>query len=128
MPAKILVAEDSKRIRQIIVLNLRSGGHEVVECADGEQVMPLRRQHRPNLVILDVMMPNRTGFDIMDDLRKDPKLRAETKVLMLTAITQGTQLDDEEWRAKTGADGFLSKPFELRDLVQWVDRLLGGGV
>jgi two-component system alkaline phosphatase synthesis response regulator PhoP len=124
MASKILVVEDTQSIREIIVFMLRGKGYEVLEAGDGQSGEETARRERPDLLILDAMLPKKTGFDLCASLRADPEFR-DVRVLMLTAVTRDTGKDDDYWKRKSQADDFMSKPFKAADLMQRVERLLG---
>lgn len=124
MGKRILVVEDTDRIREIIALMLRNRGHEVLEAADGDDGWKKATTEPIDLIVLDAMMPGRTGFDICADLKNDAKLKT-IPVIMLTAITQDSGKDDTYWREKSRADDFMSKPFKVPELIARVEKLLG---
>ncbi|MES2335932.1 MAG: response regulator [Pseudomonadota bacterium] len=118
--SRVLVVEDEDNIAAALeFLLLREGyGHDRV--ASGAEALPRIRDTRPDLVLLDVMLPEVSGFDICAGIRTDPALAA-VKVLMMTA--RGSALERKRG-IEIGADGFISKPFELKDLRAEVRRLL----
>ena len=95
-------------------------GHEVHEATTGDEGLRLARELAPDLVLLDMMMPGRSGLDVVQDLRADPSL-ADVAVVMVTARVQA---DDREAALAAGADAFLSKPFRPAELVALVSELL----
>ena len=117
---RVLVVEDEDNIATALeFLILREGyGHDRV--ASGADALPRIRDTRPDLVLLDVMLPEVSGYDICAGIRTDPAL-ARVKVLMMTA--RGSALERRRGM-ELGADGFISKPFELGDLRAEVRRLL----
>ena len=114
------MVEDEDNIATALeFLLLREGyGHDRV--ASGAEALPRIRETQPDLVLLDVMLPEVSGYEICERIRTDPALRA-VKVLMMTA--RGSALERKKGIA-LGADGFISKPFELKDLRAEVRRLL----
>lgn len=118
--SRVLVVEDEDNIAAALeFLLLREGyGHDRV--ASGAEALPRIRDTRPDLVLLDVMLPEVSGYDICAGIRTDPALAA-VKVLMMTA--RGSALERKRG-IEIGADGFISKPFELTDLRAEVRRLL----
>lgn len=120
MTARILVVEDEDNIAAALeFLILREGyGHDRV--ASGAEALPRIRDTHPNLVLLDVMLPEVSGYDICEGIRTDPALR-DVKVLMMTA--RGSAVERRKGLDR-GADGFIAKPFELQDLRDAVRRLL----
>ncbi|MBI4243983.1 MAG: response regulator [Planctomycetes bacterium] len=118
---KILVVEDNKRIREIITFTLKNKGYSIDEAEDGEKAQELINHTTYDLLILDVMLPGVTGFEIAEHVREK---KLNSKILMLSAITQGTSLSDQEMQAKAQVDAFVSKPFKINDLSSTVDSLL----
>jgi CheY-like chemotaxis protein len=117
---KVLVCDDEDVLRVLLRVTLESHGHSVVEARDGEESLQRARCERPDVIILDMMMPGPSGLDVVAELRCDPDL-ATTPVVMLSARTQA---DDREAAARAGADRFLAKPFSPLELVRVVDELL----
>ena len=118
--AKILVADDDLEILALVARHLSSLPAQIVEASDGEEALRLARREKPNLVVLDVMMPGMSGWEVCRAIREDESL-SETGVIMLTGI--GERLN-EMTSPLYGADGFLDKPFELKDLEQKVREVL----
>lgn len=120
VPARVLVVEDEDNIATALeFLILREGyGHDRV--ASGAEALPRIRATHPDLVLLDVMLPEVSGYDICESIRTDPALGA-VKVLMMTA--RGSAGERQKGLDR-GADGFIAKPFELQDLRDEVRRLL----
>ena len=123
MAKRILVVDDTKSIREIVSYLLRSRGYEVVEAADGLDAWEKATTLNPDLIVLDAMIPKKTGFEICEQLKKDERWK-KIPVLMLTAITRDTGKTDEYWKEKSLADDFVSKPFKAPDLVQRILRLV----
>jgi DNA-binding response OmpR family regulator len=121
MAAKILVADDEPNIVISLEFLLKREGYTVVIARDGQEAMEAIERERPDLVLLDVMMPKKTGFEVCQDVRTNDALQA-TKILMLTA--KGRDTDVAKGMA-LGADAYMTKPFATRDLVQKVAELLG---
>lgn len=122
-PHRILIVEDDDNIASALEYIVRREGFGHDRIADGAEAMARIRGTLPDLVLLDVMLPGRSGYDICRDLREDPRL-CDIRVLMMTA--RGSP--NERRRAlDMGADGFVSKPFEISGLRAEVRRLLGAG-
>lgn len=118
MKAKILIAEDETPIRLGLVATLESEGYEVMAATDGMQAIKLYSQEKYDLVVLDVMMPKLSGYDVCRELRaKD----AQTPVLFLTA--KGEEID-KVVGLKLGADDYLTKPFGVHELLARIEALL----
>jgi len=118
--AKILVAEDDSDLRLLVSLKLESSGHQVVSVEDGTLAAENCRNMRPDLVILDLMMPGMSGLEVCRFIKSDPELRS-TPVILLTARAQAA---DVEAGKAAGVDEYLTKPFSPRDLAGRVDLLL----
>lgn len=121
MTATVLVCDNENILRRLVRATLSDSEVSVLEACDGDEALELARQHRPDLVILDVMMPGRTGLDVLEELRRDPEL-ADTRVIVLTARAQ---VADRDAALDAGADRFLAKPFSPSELAEVADELLG---
>ncbi len=124
MRGKILTVEDDAAIRMLIVSVLEADGHELFEAADGLQALPVARECRPDVVLLDIGLPGQDGFAVLDELKADAELR-EVPVLMVTAWADpelvGRALD-------RGAAGYIRKPFDIEDLGSQVGQALSGDI
>jgi len=121
MSKRILIVEDDPHISLGLVEALGSEGYETGECRDGGQALPLIRQWQPDLVVLDVMLPRKSGYDICRELRGAGN---GVRILMLTAKSQEA---DKVIGLELGADDYLAKPFGLRELIARVHALLRRG-
>ena len=121
MIKKVLIADDEQNIVISLDFLLRREGFEVLVAADGEEALAKIRSDRPDLVLLDVMMPKMNGFDVCQALRADPEL-ASIRVLMLTAKGRDTEVTTG---LGLGADAYMTKPFSTKELVVKVRALLG---
>ncbi len=120
---KLMVVDDEDGIRSLVRLTLDSGGYEIIEACRGSDAVALAHQHHPDLLLLDVMLPDCSGLDVCRQLRNDPSM-ASTTIVMLTARAQTQDLGDAE---EAGADGYLTKPFSPMALRADVAAMLGGG-
>lgn len=117
---KILFADDEPDILDIISFNLEKEGYEVILAKDGQQAFDLCKSNRPDLIILDVMMPYKTGIQVCNLLRQLPDFK-ETPIVLLTA------LNDETSHIKgldSGADDYISKPISTKILMSRINALL----
>jgi len=121
MEKRVLLIEDEPNIIEAIRFILARDGWAVATHSDGETALSAIRASLPDVLVLDVMLPGRSGFDILADLRADPGLQA-LPVLMLTAKGQGRARDAA---AQAGADRFLSKPFANAEVLATVRELAG---
>ena len=120
---QILVLEDDATMRRVIVTALRREGYVVYEEENGLEGDRRIRALKPDLVLLDVMLPGKTGLDICEELKRDPELKT-IPVLLMTCLTTESKQDDSYWRAETGADDFITKPFPIGELLRRVQRML----
>ena len=120
---RILIADDEPNILISLEYLMKREGYEVHVARDGQEALDLLQRVLPRLVLLDVMMPNKNGFEVCQALRADESLK-DTLVLMLTAKGRDTDI------AKglgVGADAYMTKPFSTKELVQKVADLLAAG-
>jgi len=117
---KILVADDDIEILSLVTRHLRRTYGHVLEASDGEEALKIARREKPDLVVLDVMMPGMSGWEVCRAIREDAALSA-TRVLMLTGI--GERLN-EMTSPLYGADDHLDKPFDFEELARRVEQLL----
>ena len=120
MSQRILVVDDDPSITKVVRAYLEQAGYEVLTAADGEQTLRLVRQERPELVVLDVMLPNRDGWEITRRIRADPTTAA-TPIILLTARVDDV---DKILGLELGADDYITKPFNAREVVARVRALL----
>lgn len=117
----ILVVEDEDNIALALEHLMRREGYQLSRVSNGADAVPTITRDHPDLVLLDVMLPEVSGYEICQSVRLDPAL-ADVKILMMTA--RGNQMERRKGLA-LGADGFISKPFDVADLRAEVRRLLG---
>lgn len=116
--AKILICDNEEPLRALVRAAL--DGHEVHEARDGDESLERARALRPDLIVLDMMMPARSGLEVLEELRADPEL-TDTLVLMLTARVQAS---DQAAAERLGAHRFMPKPFSPLRLAVAVEELL----
>lgn len=118
----ILVVDDSKTIQVVLTRLLGRHGYETLSAYDGESAVELARQHRPALVLMDVVMPGLNGFQATREIRKDSDPRvADMPVVIMSGNAQPTE---EFWSVKIKANGFMSKPFSDEELFERIEKLL----
>ncbi|MBA4256790.1 MAG: two-component system response regulator [Polaromonas sp.] len=122
MTHKILIADDEPNIVISLEYLLKREGFDVSVARDGQEALDVAEQSRPDLILLDVMMPHKTGFEVCQALRAQAAF-ADTAIVMLTA--KGRDTDIAKGMA-LGANAYMTKPFSTRDLVDKVRQLLGG--
>jgi DNA-binding response OmpR family regulator len=119
---KILIADDEPNILISLEFLMQREGYEVHLARDGQAALEALRREHPALLLLDVMMPRKSGFEVCAELRADEAIR-DTRVLMLTA--KGRETDVAKGLA-LGADAYMAKPFSTRELVDKVRAMLDG--
>lgn len=117
---KIALIDDDAKLRYVIGLNLEAAGYQVLQAEDGPPGLALVREEQPDLVILDVMMPRMSGFEVCRTLREEPGY-PDCSILMLTARGE---LEDKGEGFMAGADDYLVKPFAPRELLWRAEALL----
>jgi DNA-binding response OmpR family regulator len=121
--ARILVAEDEHQIGDMVAFKLVNSGHDVIRVADGEAALAAAARQRPDVIILDVMMPFLDGFSVLARLKADPALHT-IPVIMLTARGQERDILSG---LQGGAADYVVKPFSLKELMARVDVALRRG-
>jgi len=118
-PRTILVADDEPDIREIIAFNLRAEKYEVITAKNGNEAMDMAKMYKPDLIILDVMMPGKTGIEVCKWLRTQPAFE-NTIIVLLTALNDdATEIKGLE----TGADDYITKPISPKVLVSRINAL-----
>lgn len=120
MSQRILVVDDDKSIVKVLTAYLERSGYQVFPAYDGDMALHALRRERPDLVILDLMMPNRDGYEVTTIVRADKTL-ATTPIIMLTARVEDT---DKIVGLELGADDYVTKPFNAHEVVARVKSLL----
>ena len=118
--ARILVIEDEPDLQKVLAFNLKQAGHQVTSALRGREGLDLARAERPDLVLLDLMLPDLPGTDICKALRRDPRAK-DIAIVMLTA--KGEEID-RVVGFELGADDYLVKPFSIRELLLRIDAVL----
>ena len=121
MSQKVLIADDEPNILISLEFLMKREGHTVLLARDGNEALALIRAEVPALVLLDVMMPGKSGYEVCQAVRADEAL-AGVKILMLTAKGRDT---DVAQGLGVGADGYMTKPFSTKDLAARVREMLG---
>ena len=116
---RILIIEDQSEIRELIRLTLEVGEWEIFEAPDGQAGVEMAQRVRPDVVLLDVMMPGALdGVTVCERLRSDAATR-RARIVMLSAMTRA---EDRERGLRAGADAYLTKPFSPRNLLEVIER------
>ena len=118
--AKILVVDDVKQNVKLLRVILTASEYDVVEAYDGEEALEKVKTENPDLILLDIMMPKLTGYEVCEKLRSDEK----TSNLPIVLITSLREMDDRIKGIEAGADNFISKPFNKAELLARVKALI----
>jgi two-component system alkaline phosphatase synthesis response regulator PhoP/two-component system response regulator VicR len=121
-PIKILVCDDERHIVRLIQVNLEKQGYQVVTAYDGKEGLEKVKSEKPDMLVLDVMMPYMDGFEVLKTLRREPETES-LPVIMLTAKAQDKDVFEGY---HYGADMYLTKPFNPMELVSFVKRIAQG--
>ena len=116
--ARVLVADDDHDVRRLLVENLAMEGYAVTSCDNGDDARDLARTTAPDVIVLDVMMPKRDGFDVLAALKSNPATRGIPVVLLSAKAS-----DEDVWQGwRAGADYYVTKPFNLDELLRFIDQ------
>jgi DNA-binding response OmpR family regulator len=118
--SKILIVEDNPRLSRLMQLNLEAEGYQVTLHSDGIQASDYLREHSPDLVILDLMLLTLSGWEILEQMRRDPRLDRIPTVI----ISAMARPEDRQRALSMGASEYFLKPFVVRDLLTSVNSLL----
>jgi DNA-binding response OmpR family regulator len=117
---KLLIADDEEGVRALVRMTLEGGNYEILEASNGEDALNLARAEHPELILLDVEMPRKSGLDVCRSLKADTATAGAT-VVMLTARTQDADVAAGE---QAGADGYFTKPFSPFALMRKVEEIM----
>ncbi len=118
--AKILIADDSLAELQIFQATLQATGHTLVTVMDGEAAEEKVKSEKIDLIILDVIMPKKNGFQVCRDIKSDDQFKS----IPIIMVTSKDQESDKFWGMKQGADEYLTKPFKPEDLLKVVKKYI----
>jgi two-component system cell cycle response regulator DivK len=120
MTKRILVVEDQEDNRRIIRDLLTSAGYELIEAQDGEAGVRLAKEHRPDLILMDIQLPVLDGYEATRRIKADPELRA----IPIVVVTSYALSGDDQKAVAAGCDGYVAKPFSPRQLLATVRKFL----
>jgi len=120
MSKKILIADDEDNVRELVLVSLEDEGYEIHEASDWEEAVAKARELKPDLIVLDVMMPGKTGYEVCEELRNDPDMK-DVYILFLSA--RGSAVSEMTGKMK-GGDAYMVKPFEPAELRKKVKEAL----
>ena len=119
---KILIVDDQLEVRELVEITLRSGDYKILQAKSGQEAIEIANAEKPDLVIMDVMMPgDMDGFQATQVLKESPQTK-DSRIIMLTAKGQTADLDKG---IRAGADGYFIKPFSPLDLIKKVEEMIG---
>ncbi|MBD1913293.1 MULTISPECIES: response regulator [unclassified Leptolyngbya] len=119
---KVLIVDDSQTLRQMLSELLEATGIDVVEATNGVEAKNKIREHTPDLVITDLIMPEMNGYELCRWIKNDPT----TKTIPVMICSTKSEEFDRYWGMKQGADAYITKPFHPPELLKTVKRLLRG--
>lgn len=114
---KILIADDELRLRKVVALYLRKCGHDVLEAENGKQAVAMAEEHNPDVIVLDVVMPEMTGIEATKQIRQNERIK-DKPIILLTA-NAGEK--DRKLGSEAGADKYMTKPFSPKELMEAVN-------
>jgi twitching motility two-component system response regulator PilH len=117
---KVLVVDDSPTDLRVVSTSLREKGYHVLTAVDGEEALEKAATEHPAVIVLDVVLPKKNGFQVCRQLKTAP----DTKDIKILLLTGKTQQADRFWGLKQGADGYLTKPFSNEELVVQVGQMV----
>ncbi|HJQ73130.1 MAG TPA: response regulator [Actinomycetota bacterium] len=120
---RVLVVDDEPDVLLLCRLNLQQRGHELLEAADGSTALEIARDRHPDVIVLDLMLPGISGYDVLEALQRD----AETTNIPVLVLTAKSLRADRERSHGLGASAFLTKPFLPNELCEMVDSLVAPG-
>lgn len=120
---RVLVVDDEPDVLLLCRLNLQQRGHELLEAADGSTALEIARELHPDVIVLDLMLPGISGYDVLEALQRD----AETTNIPVLVLTAKSLRADRERSHGLGASAFLTKPFLPNELCEMVDSLVAPG-
>ena len=118
MKRKILVVDDEPDVVELLIKRLTDAGFEPLSALDGDECLTKLKTHKPNLVLLDIMMPGKDGFAVLKEIRQDPQI-SDTVVILLTAKSESSSLFKGQ---ELGATDYLIKPVDFQELLKYIDR------
>jgi two-component system alkaline phosphatase synthesis response regulator PhoP len=120
MAKKILVADDDPDILSIVSMSLETQGYEVFKASNGREAVDLAREHRPDLIILDMMMPVMSGYEAVAELKADES----TKEISIVGLSAKAMATDMERATDVGIDGYITKPFRIAQVLSVIEGYL----
>ena len=119
-PPLILIVDDNPANVEILQMRLAANNYEIITASDGEEGLTKARNNQPDLILLDIMMPKKDGYEVCQTVRQDPELK-DTHIILLTAKGQET---DRSRGASSGALYYITKPFDPDHILELAKKLL----
>lgn len=123
MPPTVLIVDDEEDVCSLLKMVVERHGLVARVASDGYAAMESIEQSRPDLIILDLKMPRLSGYELFARLKSDEDYQ-KIPIVVITGVTQDSDVDDEEWARRLGAEEFLTKPFDLEELGKRVEQLV----
>jgi len=120
MPKKVLIVEDNPQNMTVILMTLRPQGHTLLEATDGETALRMVESERPDLVLLDIQLPDMNGIEVLRRLRQMPEFDGNP----IVAVTAYAMKGDKEKAIEAGCNAYVAKPFSIYELRRVVDEML----
>ena len=120
MAKKILLIDDEPELVEMVKMRLETNGYEVIIAYDGQEALEKARKEKPDLIILDLILPKLDGYQVCRMLKFD-RTTSKIPIIMLTALSQK---EDREWGKRVNADAYITKPFESEELMEKIKELI----
>ena len=120
---QVLLVEDEQDVAELIRYNLTKEGYDVILSGNGNEALRLAREHRPDVPLLDIMVPQLNGWEVCRRIKKDPELAAIPVIMVSGRVEEG----DKVLGFEVGADDYVTKPFSPRELIAWIRAVLRRG-
>jgi len=117
---KILIADDRSEVVELVKVTLEGEGYQTIDASDGREALEKIKREKPDLILLDIIMPRMDGFEVLSKVKKDPKTK-DIPIIMLTAKGQKS---DQEKGEELGATGYIIKPFSPSALLKRIEEIL----
>ena len=118
---RILIVEDNELNMKLLNDVLEAYGYEVIQAREGRMALPLARQHRPDLILMDIQLPDISGLDAVRQLKEDEQMRE----IPIIAVTAFAMVGDERKTLESGCNAYVAKPIMLRPFLETVERFIG---
>lgn len=120
MAKKILIVDDEPELVKATVIRFKAVGYDILSAPDGQEGVDMTKKHKPDLILLDIIMPKMDGYEVCKKLKADP----ETKEIPIIIFTASQQRELEKKCVEAGAEGIIMKPFETSELLEMANKFL----